>query len=93
MYPVFKGTDENIKIQSFDELPNRVKVYIATAFTTGRSIPSGGDTNQLLVKTSNDDFDVDWKFLPNFSIGDNVYNGSEEITVPLILNSEIDKLF
>lgn len=99
MSSVFRGDDENIILKKFSELPDKIKVYIATQYTSGNSIPAGGLENQYLKKQSNSDFDTIWSYLPNLNFGSKSYNGSEELSIllsdlcSLIEQSDIDKLF
>lgn len=99
MSTVYKGNSSNIKFSEFSELPNYIKVQIATHYTTGNFVPSGGLKNQVLSKNSNTSFDTHWSYLPNLKLGSKSYNGSEDLELSLldlcelVTNSDIDKLF
>ena len=98
MSNVFKGPD-NITIDDYNKLPNYVRVYIATQFTTGRNLPSGGTKGQILVKATNEDFSTTWSWLPLLTWGQKQYDGSTPQSIKLldlcelIQHADIDNLF
>ena len=98
MSNVFRGPD-NIIIDNYNKLPKYIRVYIATQFTTGRNLPSGGDKIQLIVKASDEDFSTQWSWLPLLTWGSKQYDGSTPQQIELldlcelIQKSEIDTLF
>lgn len=98
MSNVFKGPD-NITIDDYNKLPKYVRVYIATQFTTGRNLPSGGTKGQILVKATDEDFSTTWSWLPLLTWGQKQYDGSTPQQIELldlcelIQHSDIDNLF
>lgn len=99
MSNVFRGPEDDIVIDDYNKLPKYVKVYIATQFTTGRNLPSGGNQGQFLTKATDEDFSTSWSWLPLLTWGQKQYDGSTPQQIELldlcelIQHTDIDNLF